>query len=134
MLPHSPIVGPLEDVVLLQLPAGRQPATLFRHGLYLVDQLLFVFEQCFACIGLDAVGLHNVGRESPALGVELEAMTELESAGGASSMPAIALCVTPPEFWRTRRSMSQYSRSTGRGSWPTSAVATPTSPEGPSGG
>src|SRR5439155_11499658 len=37
----------------------------------------------------------------------------------ASSMPAIALWETPPLFWRTRRSMSQYRRSTGRGSCPT---------------
>src|SRR5262245_55743217 len=36
----------------------------------------------------------------------------------ASSTPAMALWVTPPRFCRVRRSMSQYSRSTGRGSWP----------------
>src|SRR5258705_8768907 len=41
----------------------------------------------------------------------------------ASSMPAIALWVTPPRFWRVARSMSQYRRSTGRGSWPISSGA-----------
>src|SRR6266849_7733316 len=41
----------------------------------------------------------------------------------ASSMPAIALWVTPPRFWRVARSMSQYRRSTGRGSWPISRGA-----------
>src|SRR4051794_31622261 len=38
----------------------------------------------------------------------------------ASSTPAIALCDTPPRFWRVARSMSQYSRWTSRGSSPTS--------------
>src|SRR5215472_7988798 len=38
----------------------------------------------------------------------------------ASSMPAMALKDTPPKFCRVARSMSQYRRSTGRGSWPTS--------------
>src|SRR5215510_11560991 len=41
----------------------------------------------------------------------------------ASSTPAMALWVTPPRFWRVRRSMSQYRRSTGRGSCPTSRSA-----------
>src|SRR6266851_3948968 len=52
----------------------------------------------------------------------------------ASSMPAIALWVTPPRFWRVARSMSQYRRSTGRGSWPmSSGVRSRTEPAMPCG-
>src|SRR5437867_3395476 len=35
----------------------------------------------------------------------------------------MALWLTPPRFWRVCRSMSQYRRSTGRGSWPMSRCA-----------
>ena len=39
----------------------------------------------------------------------------------ASSTPAIALCEMPPRFCRDARTMSQYSRCTWRGSWPSSS-------------
>ena len=51
-LPYSPIVGPLEDVVVFQLPAERETAALFRHRFYFVDELLFVFKQRVARIAI----------------------------------------------------------------------------------
>jgi hypothetical protein len=45
LLPDFAVARPLEDVVLLELPAERQLAAFFRNGLHLVDQLLLVLEQ-----------------------------------------------------------------------------------------
>jgi hypothetical protein len=47
-----PLAGPLEDVVLLQLAAGRERAAACRHGLHFVDQLLLVLEQGVASLAI----------------------------------------------------------------------------------
>src|SRR4051812_10600724 len=51
-LPDLAVVGPMKDVVLLQLPAGRQPAALLRHGIHLLDKLLLVLEQGLARLAI----------------------------------------------------------------------------------
>src|SRR5262245_3859802 len=47
-LANFPIIGPLEDVVLLELPAERQLAAFFRYGFDLADELLLVLKQSIA--------------------------------------------------------------------------------------
>ncbi len=52
LLAYFPVGGPLEDIVLFQLPADRQLAAFFCHRFYFVDKLLFVLEQCVAGVAI----------------------------------------------------------------------------------
>jgi hypothetical protein len=53
-LANFPVVGPLKEVVLLQLSAGRELAALFRNRSHFVDMLLLLLEQGIARAPRDA--------------------------------------------------------------------------------